>query len=183
MKAFSLTALVAGVAAAAMLAGCSGSGNADADTDGDGRVSIAEAAKKADTEGMKPQPGRYKTTITMTGIDIPGMPPEMQDHGAGLVTTAEDCLTAQEADKGFEEMVKQGQNGQCDYEEFALAAGKLDAVLVCKAEGRATRTSIAGTIKSTGADLTATTAMEFDGAGKGTMSATIKQERIGDCPA
>lgn len=177
MKAICVTAL----AAAALLGGCSGGG--DADADGDGKVSIGEAAKQAKAEGMKPEPGLYKTTITMTGLDIPGMPPGMEDHGAGLVTTAEDCLTAEEVDKGFEEMVKQGQNGECAYETFALAGGKLDAVLVCNAQGRATRTSLSGTIRSTGAELTATTALTFEGTGQGTMSATIKHERIGNCPA
>jgi hypothetical protein len=171
---------IAAAAAALLLAGCSG-GNADAD--GNGEVSIKEAAEQAKTELPKPQPGLYKTTVTMTALDIPGLPPEMKDHGAGLARTIEDCLTAEEVDKGFEAMVKQGQDGDCAYENFALADGKIDAVLVCKAEGRAIRTSMSGTTTSTGADLTATTAMEFDGAGKGTMTATIKHERVGDCPA
>jgi hypothetical protein len=177
MKAIPLTAL----AAAALLAGCSDAGTSEAD--GDGKVSLGEAAKQAKAAGVKPQPGLYKTTVTMTGLDIPGMPPEMEDHGAGMVTTVEDCLTAEEVGKGFEEMVKQGQNGECAYESFAVADQKLDAVMVCQAEGRATRTTLAGTITSTGGELTASTAMEFDGAGKGTMTATIRHERIGECPA
>ena len=177
MKAVSLIAL----AAAALLGACSGAGTSDAD--GDGKVSLGEAAKQAEAQGMKPEPGLYKTTVTMTGLEIPGMPPEMEDHGAGLVTTVEDCLTAEEVEKGFEGMVKQGQNGECAYETFSLADGKIDAVLVCKAEGRAIRTSMSGPATSTGADLIATSALEFDGAGKGTMTATIKHERIGECPA
>ncbi|MCX9148482.1 DUF3617 domain-containing protein [Erythrobacter sp. WG] len=177
MKPFVLAAL----AAALTLAGCSGGGNADAD--GDGKVSIGEAAKRAEAEGLKPEPGLYKTTVTMTGLEIPGLPPEMKNHGAGLSTTVEDCLTAEEAGKGFEEVVSQGQNGDCAYESFALDGGKLDAVMVCKAEGRETRTSLTGTATKTGADLTATTQMAFDGAGRGTMSATVKHERIGACPA
>lgn len=177
MKPISAIALAATV----LLGACSGAGKSDAD--GDGKVSLGEAAKQAEAQGMKPEPGLYKTTVTMTALEIPGMPPEMKDHGAGLVRTLEDCLTAEEVDKGFEAMVKQGQDGECAYETFALADGKLDAVLVCKAEGRAIRTSMSGTTTSTGADLTATTAMEFDGAVKGTMTATVKHERIGDCPA
>lgn len=172
---------LATLAAALLAAGCSGGGTADAD--GDGKVSLGEAAKRAEDQGAKPQPGLYKTTVTMTGLNIPGLPPEMKDHGAGLTTTVEDCLTAEEVGKGFEEMVKQGQNGDCAYESFALAGGKLDAVMVCTAQGRETRTSLTGTTSATGADLTATTQMDFDGAGKGTMSATVKHERIGECKA
>ena len=176
MKAICLATL----AAAALLAGCSGE---KSDADGDGKVSIGEAAKVAEAEGIQPEPGLYKTTVTMTALEIPGMPPEMKDHGAGLVRTFEDCLTAEEVEKGFEAMVKQGQDGECAYENFALAGGKLDAVLVCEAQGRAIRTSMSGTATSTGADLTATTALELDGAGKGTMTATIKHERVGACTA
>jgi hypothetical protein len=167
-------------AGAALLAGCS-DGNADAD--GNGEVTVKEAAKKAEAEGLKPEPGLYKTTVTMTGLDIPGMPPEMEGHGAGLTTTTEDCLTQEEVDKGFEEMVKQGQNGECTYERFALADGKLDAVMVCKSEGRNVRMEMTGTTTPTSADLTASMAMEFDGAGEGTMSFTAKHQRIGACPA
>jgi hypothetical protein len=171
------TTIAAAAAVALLLAGCSG-GNADAD--GNGEVSLKEAAEAAKDELPKPQPGLYKTTVTMTNINIPGVP---EGHGAGQIVTSEDCLTQAEVDKGFEAMVKQGQDGDCAYENFALADGKIDAVMVCKAEGRAIRTSMSGTTTSTGADLTATTAMEFDGAGKGTMTATIKHERVGDCPA
>jgi hypothetical protein len=173
-------ATIAAAAAALLLAGCS-DGNAAAD--GNGEVSIKEAAGQARGELPKPQPGLYKTTVTMTALDIPGLPPEMKDHGAGLTRTIEDCLTAEEVDTGYEAMMKQGQDGECTYESFALAGGKLDAVLVCQAEGRAPRTSMSGTTTSIGADLTATTAMEFDGAGKGTMTATIKHQRVGECPA
>jgi hypothetical protein len=116
-------------ASAALLVGCSG-GKTDAD--GDGEISAKEVATKAEAEGIKPQPGLYKATITMTGIDVPGMPAEMKGHGAGATTTSEDCLTAEDVDKGFEELVKKGQNGECAYESFNLNGGKLDAVMVCK---------------------------------------------------
>ncbi|TAD83510.1 MAG: DUF3617 domain-containing protein [Sphingomonadales bacterium] len=177
MKRITITMVAA---TAALVAGCSG-GNADAD--GNGEVSVKEAVEQAKDEMPRPQPGLYKTTVTMTGLDIPGMPPEMAGHGAGLTTTTEDCLTKEEVDKGFEELVKQGQDGECSYERFSLAGGKLDAVMVCNAQGRVARMEMTGTTSTTGADLAAKMAMEFDGAGKGTMSFTAKHERVGDCPA
>jgi hypothetical protein len=166
-------------AAAVLLAGCSG-GNAD--TDGNGEVSVKEAAVKAKDEMPRPQPGLYKTTVTMTNIEIPGMPDNMEGHGAGLTRTIEDCLTQEEVDKGFEALVKQGQDGECSYERFNVAGGKLDAVMVCEAQGRKARMEMTGTTTTTGADLEATMAMAFDGAGEGTMSFTAKHERIGECP-
>jgi len=166
-------------AGAMLLAGCSGGGEADAK----GAVSVKDAAEQAKREMPRPQPGLYKTTVTMTNIDMPGLPPEMADHGKGMVTTTENCLTAADVDKGFEALVKQGQDGACSYESFALAGGKVDAVLVCKAQGRDTRTALSGTTTKTGADLTAATAMDFEGVGKATLNFTTKHERVGECPA
>ena len=171
--------LLIAAAGAALVAGCSGGGEADQK----GAASVKEAAEKAKAAIPRPEPGLYKTTVTMTKIDIPGLPPEMADHGAGMVRTVENCLTAADVDKGFETMVKQGQDGECSYESFSAAGGKIEAVLVCKAQGRDTRTQISGAATKTGADLTAATAMDFDGVGKATLNFTAKHERIGKCPA
>lgn len=168
-------------AAIAVLAGCSGGGNADADANGE--ITAKEVARKATAEGIRPQPGLYRATITMTGIDIPGMPPEMAGHGAGMTTTTEDCLTEDEVDNGFEELLKQGQNGECSYERFNLNGGKLDAVMVCKTPEGNARMAMIGTTTPTVSDFAATMTMNFEGAGEGTMKFTAKHERIGDCPA
>ena len=173
--------IIMAAAGAALLAGCSGGGNADAD--GNGEVSMKEAAKKAEAEGLKPQAGQYKAVITMTGINIPGMPPEMTGHGGGMTTTTEYCLTQAEVDKGYQEMMKRGQNGECTYESFNLAGGKLDAVMLCKAGEGDARMTMSGTVTPTTSDFTATMAMKFADAPEGTMTFTAKHERLGDCPA
>lgn len=170
--------IIMGAAGVALLAGCSGGGHADAD--GNGEVSMKEAAKKA--EGLKPQAGQYKAVITMTGIDIPGMPPEMAGHGGGMTTNTEYCLTQAEVDKGYQEMMKRGQNGECTYESFNLAGGKLDAVMLCKTGEGDARMTMNGTATPTTFDFTATMAMKFADAPEGTMTFTAKHERLGDCP-
>lgn len=171
---------IAAVAAAALLAGCSGGGG---EGDAGGEVSVKEAVDAAKAAIPKPQPGLYKTTVTMTGLDIPGLPPEMAGHGAGLTTTSEHCLTEADVEKGYEALVKQGQDGDCSYEKFDLAGGKIDAVMVCKAQGRDARMAMSGTTTPTSADIEASMAIEFDGVGKGTMRFTAGHQRIGDCPA
>ena len=173
--------IIMAAAGAALLAGCSGGGNADAD--GNGEVTLKEAAKKAEAEGLKPEPGQYKAVITMTGIDIPGLPPEMKGHGAGLTTTNEYCLTQVDVDKGFEEMMKRGQNGECAYESFNLADGKMDAVMVCKSSQGDARMTMNGTVTPTSSDFTATMALDTPDTKGGTMSFAAKHERVGDCPA
>jgi hypothetical protein len=172
--------IIMAAVATALMAGCSG-GNADAD--GDGEVSMKEAAKKAEAEGLKPEAGQYKAVITMTGMEIPGMPADMAGHGAGMTTTTEYCLTQEEVDKGFEEMMKRGQNGECAYESFNLADGKMDAVMVCKTPEGEARMTMNGTVTPTSSDFTASMAMQVPEMGEGKMTFTAKHERIGDCPA
>ena len=168
---------------AAILVGCSGGESADADTDGNGKISAKEVVTQAKAQGITPQPGQYKAVVTMTGIDIPGMPPEMAGHGAGMTTTTEYCLTKEQVENGFEEMMKRGQNGECSYEKFEMDDGAFDGVMVCQTpEGKA-RMTMNGTATPTTSDFTATMAMNFDGAGEGTMKFAAKHERIGDCPA
>lgn len=175
--------IIMAAAGAALIAGCSGGGDGDADADGNGAVSLKEAAKQAEAQGIKPEPGLYRATITMTEINIPGMPAEMAGHGAGMVTTTEDCLTKEEVDNGFEDLFKQGQNGDCSYEAFNLDGGKIDAVMVCNTPEGAARMTMNGSVTPTSSDLTATTAMTFEGVGDATMKFAAKHERIGECPA
>lgn len=168
------------LAAAMLAAGCSGEEEA---AKGEGApASVAEAAKQAEAQGLRPQPGLYKTTLTMTGLDIPGLPEDMKGHGAGLVRTLESCLTAAEVDKGFEVLLKRGQDGVCTFETFALKDGAFQGMLVCKAQGATTRTAMEGTAKATGADFTAATKMDFGGMA-GTMNVSGQLQRTGDCPA
>lgn len=172
--------MIMAAAAATLVAGCSGG---DADADGDGKVSMAEARDQAKAQGVMPEPGQYRATITMTGMEIPGMPAGMANHGAGATTTTEYCLTEKDVADGFEEMMKRGQNGDCSYEKFALDDGKLDAVMVCKTEQGDARMTMNGTATPTSSQFDASMKMNVPEMGEGTMSFTAKHERIGDCPA
>lgn len=64
--------IIMAAAGAALLAGCSGG---DADANGEGEVSMKEAAKEAEARELKPEPGQYKATITMSGMDTPACLP------------------------------------------------------------------------------------------------------------
>lgn len=178
MKRMAMIAVLGG-----LLAGCSGGGEGNADADGNGEVTTKEVAKQVEAAGIKPEPGQYKAVITMTGIDIPGMPAEMAGHGAGMTTTTEYCLTEEEVAKGFEDMMKRGQNGECSYEKFAMNDGAFDGVMVCKTPEGSARMTMNGTATPTTTDFTAAMAMKFDGAEEATMNFAAKHERVGDCPA
>lgn len=124
----------------------------------------------------------YRATITMTGIEIPGMPDDMKGHGGGMETTSEYCLTPDDVAQGYEEMMKRGQNGSCSYERFDVAGGKLDAVMLCQTDQGEARMEMNGTASPTASQFDAKMKMDLDGMGNGTMRFTAKHERIGDCP-
>jgi hypothetical protein len=173
-------AVIAGLAIG--LIGCSGEQQEEK-----AAAAAAPAEAAAAIAAFKPEPGLYRATITMTGIEVPGMPAEMAGHGAGMTTTTEDCLTREEAGKGVEELLKQGQNGECRYESFAFArnaeGGTYDAVMVCQSGQGAARMEMTGATTPKGAEFIASTRMNFDGVGEATMTFTGTHERIGDCPA
>lgn len=172
-------AILVSAVAAMVLAGCSGGGEVDAD--GDSSISTSEAAGAA-ADMPKPEAGLYRATITMTGIDVPGMGASMQGHGGGMTTTNEYCLTEDEVAEGFEEMMKRGQDGSCRYEKFNVAGGKLDAVMLCQTDQGEARMEMKGTATPTGSQFDAKMKMDLDGMGNGTMRFNAEHERIGDCP-
>jgi Protein of unknown function (DUF3617) len=173
--------IIVAAAGAALVASCSGEGKVDADNDG--KISMEEANKAVEAQGLRPEPGLYKATITMTGLEIPGMPPEMANHGAGINKTVEYCLTEEQVANGFAEMMKQGQGSECSYNRFKLDDGNMDAVMSCKTPQGDMRVAMQGSVTPTTSDFTATMAMNFEGAGPGTMKFNGKHQRVGDCPA
>ncbi len=158
---------IASIAALGLaLSACSGGDvtTADADTDNDGAVSVNEAAAVAEASGMKPQPGKYRVTSDL----------------GGMKTNVEYCLTEEEANRGFEEMMQEGQEGDCSYEKFELAGNDLDAVLVCKTEAGDMRMTMAGEVSPTASDLEIGMSGSMGGMNVD-MTMKAKQERIGDC--
>ncbi len=171
-------AFLVGVAAL-MLAACSGESETDgADAAGGARGAAADAA----ADMPKPEAGLYRATITMTGIDVPGMGAAMEGHGGGMTTTNEYCLTPADVEQGFKEMMKRGQDGSCRYETFNLAGGQLDAVMLCQTDQGEARMEMKGTATPTASEFDARMRMDLDGMGNGTMRFNAKHERIGDCP-
>lgn len=163
-----------------LLAGCSS--EVDADADGDGTVSQAEMAAMADS-AIRPDPGQYRSTTELIEADIPGAPAnmvEMMKSGMANQTT-EYCLTQEEADKGFEEMAKGSQDGECTTSKFVVNGGDIDAEMSCKAGSGEMRMTMDGTGTTTSMDMTMTMEGEIPGMGDAKMVMRVQSERIGDC--
>lgn len=175
--------IVTFIAISLALAAC---GEGDVDADGDGKISMEEAAARSG-DMIKPRPGRYRATVEMIDIEMPGAAPEVRDMMKGMFAsgpqTDEYCLTEEQAEKGFEEVVRQSQQGSdCSFDKFDVSGGDIDAVLVCSdpEQGQA-RMAMQGTGTETSSDMTMT--MEATGPDGQAMTWTMKsqQERIGDC--
>ncbi len=158
--------LAAIAALSVALTGCGGSEvtTADADANSDGEVSLNEATQASEASGLKPQAGKYRASTDLGGTN----------------TSVEYCITPEEAEAGFEGMMKEGQQGDCNYEKFNLAGNDLDAVLICDMDGGSMRMDMGGTVTSTSSDFE----MKMEGSMSGInvdMTMKSKHERIGDC--
>lgn len=176
--------LIVVAACSIALASC---GSSDADADGDGKISMEEAAAKSE-DLVKPEPGQYRVTVEMVDLQMPGAPPEVQEMMKNAMDqgpqTNEHCLTAEDAAKGFEEMIKESQAQEnCTFEKFDADGGNIDAVMVCQAPGQpAARMTMKGVGTSTSSKMDMT--MNVTGPDGKEMKMVMKssQERIGDCP-
>jgi len=171
--------------AAFALSACGG-GATDADADGDGTVTAAEMKEAVAASGgdLKPEPGKYSTKMQITKIDMPGAPQQVKDMmGAAMSQSAEYCLTPEMAEKGWEDSLKEGQNGECDVNTFTLDNGAVDMKMTCAVEGGAGEMTVAmnGDVTSTTSDLSMSMSGTVPELGDMTMVMDFEQERIGDC--
>ena len=165
------------------LAAC---GSPDPDTDGDGKISMEEAQASMEASGaVRPQPGQYRASVELLEFDAPGAPPNAKEMMQGMFQrTFEYCLTPEEAEKGFEEMAKTSQNGDCSFETFEADGNDMDAVMVCSGTGMGEmRVTLDGTGNETSSEMTMSMQGDFAGQGEGSMTMQTKHERIGDCPS
>lgn len=148
----------------------------------------AEQVKAEVARMDRPEPGKYRTTMKIIDVSIPGMDParaaQMKNMFGATGKTMEFCLTPEQANKGFEELNKRGAEGNCTYDSFNSGGGTLDAKMTCQTgKGMTTTSELHGSYSSTKSDLT----MKTDTSGAGVpgaamhMEARVINERIGDC--
>ncbi len=164
------------------LAGCGGT--TDADADGDGEITGAEAQAAVDAAGgaLKPQPGKYKATMTFLDANIPGAPPEIKKMiGSSMSNTFELCLTPEEAERGFENAMTEGREG-CKINTFVINGNDLDMTMSCDdpASGKM-EVAMAGTVSPTKSDMKMTMNGNMPELGAMEMQMQFVQERIGEC--
>jgi hypothetical protein len=138
---------------------------------------VALAAWPAIAGAQATQPGNWTIDTTITSVDMPGAPPAMVARLKGHKTHASRCLSAAEAARGPQEVVRDAKG--CKMIRYDRKAGKLDAQMVCKdAQGTLTTTST-GTFTSSSYNTTAK--MVRTGGQRMSMTMESVGKRTGSC--
>lgn len=110
---------------------------------GQGEVDLKNASvedvTKAAANAQTLTPGQWSMTAKVVSVDLPGMPGQaaaMKDQMTkaliGRQTVSENCVTPEQAKKPPAAMLAGGDAGDCTFDKYAMAGGKMDATLSCK---------------------------------------------------
>lgn len=148
---------------------------------------VAAEAKGAGLATARFNPGQWETRIEMLSMDMPGMPgggvgKQVMDKMLGEPMTVSSCMTPEEARKPNARIFSGKGDSSCIYRNFSMAGGKLDATLVCPAEGPGGETVMTQTGEFTGDSFALQTDMKVGDSGM-RMKARVTGKRTGDCAA
>ena len=173
------------IIAAVMLPGCN-KGTVDEKNASVEQVAKAIAGASSETRFT---PGRWETSVSVTGIDAPNLPPQAMAGAksamgkAHLVST---CLSPEDAahpEKNF--FSRDVKN--CRYDHFTMGGGKIDAALSCggPAAGLASApqssVKMAGTYDPTHYNMTMATRAEQGPGGAMTINMAMTSHLAGAC--
>ncbi len=160
-------------------------GGGSSDADGDGEISAAEMQAEAERAGadVRPDPGKYAVTMEFVKADIPGAPPEMKDMMSSMMSNSfEYCLTPEEAEKGYEEALREGQDESCTIQRFELDGGDIDMAMTCGSpEDGNMNVSMTGNVTSTSSEMNVVSEGTLEGIGEANIEMQMTQTRVGDC--
>lgn len=139
-------------------------------------------------EAVRPQPGQYRTQtelIDLTLPDIPGMDSDQLRRmmEGNIERETLQCITEDQAERGYEEMLRETQDSACQMERFAADGNRIEARMVCDGDqGRGVMT-MTGTATETSSDMTMAMTTSVPQMGDMAMRMRMISERVGDCPA
>jgi len=135
----------------------------------------------AQGEEMRPQPGEYRSNVTLQSLDMPNAPPQVANMMRSMMSREFTyCLTPSDVEEGYRAMTSRSQEGDCQYDRFDASGGEILAEMTCRTDGRTIEMVMEGTGTPTSSDMTMT--MNGDmGMGPGSMVMRVEHERIGEC--
>ncbi|MDB5713191.1 MAG: hypothetical protein JWO15_588 [Sphingomonadales bacterium] len=153
-------------------------------------ASIEEVAAQAKA-ALKIEPGLWTSSTELISIEVPGIKDKAlaaqitSSMKAAKASDFNHCVTAAEAEKPSSEMFAAKTNGQCKYDDFKMANGKIDATMTCTPQGGTMKMAMNGSYSSTAYDMTmnmVTSNAQMPGGGM-SMKAHTKGARTGVCKA
>lgn len=171
------------LAAPLALVALTGCGEAESEAAGGGlsRTEVTERAR----DTVQPQPGQYRAVMQVLEVNIPGAPAGAGDMLRQMMDgqAREYCLTQEDVDKGYEEMARQSQDGDCTFERFDVQGGAIDALMICTGEqSNSIQMAMTGTATPTSSVMDMTMTGDMTGMGESTLRMKATHERVGDCP-
>lgn len=164
------------------LAACGG--DAAGDNEPSENLSVEEVAERTRDNGIKPEPGQYRVSMEVLEVKIPGAPDGAADMMRGMMggQTHQYCLTQEDVENGFEDMVKQSQEGDCTFDKWDIDGGDFDGKMTCNVPGQGSMTmTMAGKGTPTRSEVDMTMQGNMGGMGESTIRMKATHERIGDC--
>jgi hypothetical protein len=151
---------------------------------------VADKVAKAADGGTFVRPGKWRSTVTVDQLAVPGMPPELAERMKAAMaqrtpTQTDSCLTPEDAKRPKEDFFG-GADKSCRYDRFTMAAGKIDAVMKCSAGGASQTMTMNGTYSPDDYRMRMTVdAAQGGSATERGMNMTMRVEakRIGACDA
>jgi hypothetical protein len=145
--------------------------------------SAESVAKKVAASDLKPNPGRWQTTMKIEKMDMPGMTPQMQESlkkSSAMAQSIYTCLTPEQVNRPDAGFFGAHQSG-CTYQHFTMAGGQIDAELTCNRGAVQMHMTMQGTYSPDSYSVRVINQGEM-GPGR-TMSTTMAMEahRVGNC--
>lgn len=127
------------------------------------------------------QPGKWESTVTITDLQIAGMPPGMDQPKPAPKTTSS-CMTPEQAANGparVTDKIKESFGGKCDIAKSEVGGGTIAVSMTCQSPGGPLALTVNGTYSAT----SITTDAEARLTGKMSMTEKVHSEarRIGAC--
>jgi hypothetical protein len=140
------------------------------------------------------QPGQWEMVTQVTGIEVPGAPPEaveaMRAAAARQRQTQNRCMTPQEAANPGAGLMNAGQASGCNFTEQSFSGGTMRLVGTCQAPGGQGQvaTRMEGTYTATTMEARITAEITMANAPPGSprtvrSTGTLTGRRTGDCAA
>lgn len=145
-----------------------------------------EEVAAAMQSSAKLKPGEYELLVTVSKVDIPGMPAALTDKmmkEMGPPQKSSYCLTPEKADEGVKAMLSE-MNGNCTYSNFKANGATVQGQTACTSPDGTTMTAMLnGRMTAETSDIVMQVEMANKMMPKGKMSilSTSAMKRTGDC--